>query len=216
MNTVKWMVLGFGLLVLNACAATVPLSSRLSETMMSNIRPDTGKGVVYEFKSGIKDGELQAVAKDSRTPSTMGSIYVHNESVTLDKMLRDFLDLKFGGIDPSAPRQVRVTLRDFWIEQYNTESTGRQIAVGLFGGEMNIAIVAHIDIDLEYSNGDKHTTKRVRVDADSTHVQGVGTYSGTSAFHRGRDSIEFRVAEAVNGANRKAIIILNAMIESNQ
>lgn len=200
--------------LLSACATTIPTSSRMSDTMMMGIKQGPVKAIAFEYNSAIQDGEIQPVGKNSREVPSMSPIYVHTENSTLDKMLKDYMSMKFSVVNAAAPIRVKVMLKDFWIEQYNTESTGKQIMVGLAGGEMNIAIIAHLTLAFEFSNGGEPVTKNVLVESDSTHVQGIGTYTNTSLYHRGRESIEFRVAEAMNGANNKAIALLNQFLDS--
>lgn len=199
---------------ISACATAIPTSSRMSEAMMMGIKLGQVKTAAFEFSSAIQDGEIQPVGKDSREVPPMSPTYVHTENSTLDKMLKDYLSMKFSAVDAAAPAKVKVTLKDFWIEQYNTASAGKQFMVAMAGGEMNIAVVAHLTLVFEFSNGGEPITKNVLVESDSTHVQGVGTYTTTSSYHRGRESIEFRVAEAMNGANNKAIALLNQFIDS--
>ncbi len=203
-------------ILLSACATTVPISSRMNDAIMMNIKQGATKVVAFEFDPRILDGELQPVGKDSREAPPMSPTFSHTESTTLNKMLKDYLGLKFASVNPDASAKLKVTLNDFWIEQYNTTGTGKQFMVAMVGGEMNIAIVAHLTLTFEYSNGGAPITKNLMIEADSMHVQGVGTYSGTSAYHRGRDSIEFRVAEAIDGANNKAIAMLNSFLDSIQ
>lgn len=198
----------------SACATAIPTSSRISDTMMMGIKQGPVKAVAFEFNSAVQDGEIQPVGKDSREVPPMSPTYVHTENSTLDKMLKDYMNMKFPAVDAAAPTKMKVTLKDFWIEQYNTASAGKQLMVGLVGGEMNIAVVAHLTVVFEFSNGGSPITKNVMIESDSTHVQGVGTYSSTSSYYRGRESIEFRVAEAINGANNKAIALLNQFIDS--
>lgn len=204
------------LLPLCGCATAIPMTSKMSETVMMGIKQGPVKAVAYEYMSIVQDGEIQPVGKDSREVQPMSPTYVHTESETLNKMIKDYVQIKFGTADPSAPAKIKVVLKDFWLEQYNTTSAGKQFLVAVVGGEMNIAIIAHLNVVFEYLNGGVPVTKTVKIEADSTHVQGIGTYSNTSAYHRGRDSMEFRVAEAINGANNKAIAMLNIFLDSAQ
>ena len=213
-NAAKITIILSAALVFSACATAIPTSSRMSETMMMGIKQGPVKAVAFEYLSAIQDGEIEPVGKDTRETQPMGPTYEHTENSTFNRMLYDYIGMKFPAIDAAAPVKVKVTLNDFWIEQYNTSSTGKQIMVGLIGGEMNVAVVDHLALAFEFSNGRAPVTKNVLVESDSTHVQGIGTYTNTSLYNRGRDSIEFRVAEAMNGANNKAIALLNQFIDS--
>ncbi len=204
------------ILLLSACASSIPTTTKMSDAIMMGIKTSPTKTVGYEYKSNVQDGTIKPCNKDTRDVQGGHPGYMHTESTTLDKMLRDYLSMKFTSVDPSSDPKIKVTLKDFWIEQYSTDSTGKQWLVALGGGEINILVVANLDLVYEFSKGGAPVTKVVRVSGDSTHVAGMGTGTSTSNIHRGNQSIEFRVADAVNAANNKALAILNQFIESNQ
>ncbi|MFZ3072260.1 MAG: hypothetical protein WA162_03345, partial [Thermodesulfobacteriota bacterium] len=85
----------------------------------------------------------------------------------------------------------------------------------LGGGEINMMVVAHLDLIFEISeSGKEPKIKNVHVTADSSHVAGIGTSTTTSNIYRGKESIEYRVADAINAANNKAIAMINQFIET--
>lgn len=201
-------------LALSGCATTIPMTSKISDAVLMGVKQSKINAIDYEYTTNVQDGEIRPSGKGTREIPPMSPTFLHTQSSTLDKMLKDYIGMKFSTVDPSAPTKIKVTLKDFWIEQYNTATAGKQFMTAMVGGEMNIAIVAHLNITIVYSANDAPIIKNLAIEADSTHVQGIGTYSATSAYHRGRDSMEFRVAEAINSANNKAIIMLNAFIDS--
>ena len=203
-------------LLLSACASSIPTTTKMSDAVMMGIKTSLTKIVGYEYKSNIQDGTIKPCAKDTRDVLGSHPGYMHTESTTLDKMLRDYLLMKFTSVDPVSDPEIKVTLKDFWLEQYSTDSAGKQWLVALGGGERNIMVVANLDLVYEISKGGTSVTKVVRVSGDSAHVAGIGTGTSTSNIHRGNQSIEFRVADAINAANNKAIIMLNQFIEANQ
>jgi hypothetical protein len=204
---------------LSACIVAptpTPTTTKMSDAIMMGIKPSPTKTIMYEYKSNIQDGIIKPCNKDTRDAVTNHAGYMHTESTTLDKMLRDYLSMKFTSVDPTSDTKIKVTLKDFWIEEYSLDSTNKMVWVALAGGEINIIVVANLDLVYEISKGGIPVTKAVRVSGDSTHVQGIGTGTSTSHFYRGKESKEFRVADAINAANNKSLAMLNQFIESNQ
>ncbi|MFH1235805.1 MAG: hypothetical protein V1685_02600 [Parcubacteria group bacterium] len=203
-------------LLLSACASSIPTTTKMSDAIMMGIKTSPAKAVGYEYKSNIQDGVIKPCNKDTRDVQGSHPGYMHTESTTLDKMIRDYMSMKFSSMDSVSDPKIKVTLKDFWLEQYSTDSKGRQWLVALGGGELNIMVVANLDLVYEISKGGASVTKAVRVSGDSAHAAGIGTGTSTSNIYRGNQSIEFRVADAMNAANNKAIAMLNQFIESNQ
>lgn len=201
--------------LLSACASSIPMTTRMSDEMMSRIKTSPTQTVAFEYQSNVADGLIKPSHKDTRDIQSGHPGYMHTENASLERMLRDYLSMKFTSIDNSANIKVKVVLRDFWLEQYSPDSKAKQILVALGGGEINVIIVANLEIAYELTNGGSPVTKVVRVSVDSTHVAGVGTGTSTSYAYRGRDSIQFRVADAINAANNKAIVMLNLFLETN-
>jgi len=213
----KTVILIGSAILLSACVATsIPTTTKVSDTIMMGVKTSLAKAVSYEYKANIEDGTIKPCDKDTRNEQASHPGYMHTEGATLDKMLRDYMAMKFSNVDSTSDPKIKVTLKDFWLEQYSTDSTGKQWLVALGGGEINIMVVAHLDMVFEISKAGASVTKTIRVSGDSAHVTGIGTGTSTSNIDRGNQNIEFRVADAINAANNKAIIMLNQFFESNQ
>ena len=204
------------ILLLSACASTIPMTTKMNDAIMMGIKTSQTKTIGYEYTSNVVDGTIKPCLKDTRDVQPGHPGYTHNESVTLDKMLRDYLSMKFNSVDNSSEPKIKVVLKDFWLEQYSPDSNAKKWLTALGGGELNVIIVANLDLVYEISKGGTSVTKAVRVSGDSTHVTGAGTGTSTSNVYRGKESIEFEVADAINTANNKALAMLNQFIESNQ
>jgi hypothetical protein len=202
--------------LLSACASTIPTTTKMSDAVMMGIKTSSIKAVGYEYNSNIPDGIVKPCSKDTRDVQTNHPGYMHTESTTLDKMIKDYLSMKFNAVDQMSDPKIKVTLKNFWIEQYSPDSTAKQVFVALGGGEINVMVVANLDLVYEISKDGTPVTKSVRVSGDSAHVAGIGTGTSTSNIYRGYNSIEFRIADAINVVNNKAIAMLNQFIESNQ
>lgn len=196
---------------ITGCATSIPTTSSLSEAVIISTMPNSAKTFSYAFESAITNGMIKPCQKGTREIQKGHPGYMHSEPSTFERMLADYMTMKFVSAKPGEPKMV-IRLNDFWIEQYSTDSAGRQFLVAMGGGEINMMVEAHLDISFELPNGE---IRKVRVSGDSGHVSGIGTGTETSRVYRGRDSIEFRLAEAISSANNKAISALNSFIDSS-
>jgi hypothetical protein len=214
----NWIICSAGsaLLISGCMASTIPSTSKMNDAVMMGIKTSPIKTVAYEYNSQVPDGLLKPCAKDSRDIKTSHQGYSHNQSVTLDKMVRDYVAMKFTGVDAASDTRVKVILKDFWLEEYSPDSGGKQFFAVMAGGEINMTVVANMDLTFEVEKAGVPASKVVRISADSSHVSGFGTRTSTSNVNRGSDSIQYRVADAINSANNKALIMLNQFLESNQ
>ncbi|MDQ6996254.1 MAG: hypothetical protein Q9M82_02195 [Mariprofundus sp.] len=201
--------------LLSACASSVPSTSRLSDDIMMGIKASSDV-VDFQFNSNVMDGEIKPSAKGSREVQGSHPGYTHNESTSLNKMMGEFASMKFNSLSSDSNIKIKVLLNDFWIEQYSTDSTGQMWLAALGGGEIHIMIVAHLGIAFEIIKDGKVNRKKLHISSESIHVSGMGTGTSTSNIYRGSESIEFRVADAMNAVNNKAIIMLNHFLASNQ
>lgn len=198
------------------CASTIPMTAKMSDTVMMGIKNNSSTSSAFEFQSNITDGIIKPCGKDNREPQSGHPGYSHTENATFEKMLKDYIGMKFVAIDNSSDTKLKVMIRDFWIEQYSPDSAGSQFLAVMGGGEINMVVVANLDVVYILTDNGKTVSKNIKVSSDSTHVSGIGTGTSTSRIHRGSDSIEYRVVEAINGVNSKAIIMLNQFLESNK
>jgi hypothetical protein len=212
-----FILITLGAFVISGCASSgIPMTSKMSDAIMMGIKTSQTKSISYEFKSGVADGTIKPCNKDSREPMQGHPGYTHTETVILNKMIHEYLSMKFYTVDNVSDPKIKVILRDFWIEQYSPDSTGKLWLVALGGGELNVIVVANLKLTYEILRNGTSSTKTIQVSADTTHVSGIGTHTSTSNIYRGTDSIEFRIAEAINAANNKAIAMLSQFLESNQ
>jgi len=201
--------------LLSACASSVPSTSRLSDDIMMGIKASSDV-VDFQFASNVIDGKIKPSAKGSREVQDSHPGYTHSESASLNKMMGEFASMKFNSLSPDSNIKIKVLLNDFWIEQYSTDSTGQMWLAVLGGGEIHIMIVAHLELVFEIIKDGRTTRKRLHISSESSHVSGIGTGTSTSNLYRGTGSVEYRVADAMNAVNNKAIIMLNHFLASNQ
>ncbi|MCC7430747.1 hypothetical protein IT568_07900 [bacterium] len=128
-------------------------------------------------------------------------------------MLNEFIGNKFSQLSPSGTTIVKATLKDFWIEQYSTDSGGKQVLAALAGGEINIMCLAKVKVLLTVIKDGEELTKIISVSSEDTYVSGISTGTSTSNIYRGKDSLEHTHAGNINKANNKVIMMMNSYFE---
>ena len=206
----------FSLLLLNmlmSCATSLPMTSSINDFVMMGTKTNTTNEIKFHFSTKIMDGLVKPFNKNQESEITGHAGYNHTESSTLNRMLKEYLSNKFSKISESGDTKIEVTLKDFWIEQYSTDSGGSQFAAVMFGGEINNLCVANLKLLLKVEANGKTLTKNISVTSEDNFVQGIGTGTSTSNVYRGSNSIEYVHARNINKVNNKALMLLNSYFE---
>jgi hypothetical protein len=131
-------------------------------------------------------------------------------------MFREYLSYKFTKLTDGAETRIRLKLKDFWVEQYATDGTGKQVLVALVGGEINNLCVAKVKAEVRLEKDAEEYIKNISAYADGNYVQGVGTGTASSSIYRGSESIEYVHAKNINNAFNKLIMQVNGFLEEHE
>jgi hypothetical protein len=181
------------------------MTSNVNDFVMLGADTNTLHHVAFEYESQISDGLIKPCRKD-RGPE-YGSSYAHTECTTLERMLKEYMSNKFFKMGPDGDTKIKVTLTDFWIEQYVTDSTGKAVLASMFGGEVNSVCVAKVKVLVAVKLGGVDYNKIIVGSAEETHVSSFGTGTKTSYLYRGKESIEHIHAKNINDANNKVLMM---------
>jgi len=197
-----------------SCATTnLPITSTLNDFVMMGIKVNNSENVSFQYESNVVDGMMKPFDRDKVKELTSHPGFNHMESATFGRMLNEFMSNKFAKLSPSSEIKIKVLLKDFWIEQYLTDSAAKAIMVALFGGEINMICVAKVKIQLEINRDAEELSKIITSTAEDTFVSGYGTGTSTSNIYRGKNSIEHTHANNINKTNNKVIMMLNSYFE---
>ncbi len=191
----------------------LPMTSTLNDLVSMGTKTNGKENISFEYKSNILDGVIKPFGKDRSEEQAMHPGFGHSESVTLGRMLKEYMHNKFSKISQDGETKITILLKDFWIEQYSTESKDKQSMVALFGGEINIISIAKVKVQFTINRRGKEEIKVVTATTEDVFVSGIGTGTTTSFAHRGNDSIEYVHARNINKANNKVIMIFNSYLE---
>jgi len=208
------IVFFFIVLFFFGCAATnIPTSSTLNDFVMLGIKANSSDSVSFKYESNIMDGIIKPFDKDKAKELTSHPGYNHTESTTLERMFGEYMDNKFTKLSPSGGVKIKVLLKDFWIEQYLTDSATKAAMVALFGGEVNSVCVAKVKIQLNINRDNEQLSKAITSTVEDTFVSGYGTGTSTSKLYRGKNSLEHTHANNINKANNKVIMMINSYFQ---
>ena len=192
-------------LLLVGCTQNLPMSSSLNDFILMGTKTNSSANIKFEFESLIPDGQMKAYTKN-KEKEIPGSIpFNHTESTTLRTMLQDYMSNKFSKFNMGDDVIIKVVLKDFWIEQYVTDSEGVkaiQMLDTLFNGtahKSNFIISAKLKIQITIIKDGEKNTKMITATSESA----IYAYGAPMAAH----------GENVNKANNKAIMLINAYFE---
>jgi len=198
---------------LSGCATNLPMTSTLNDFVMMGTKVNTSENVSFIYESNVVDGLIKPFDRDKVKEVAGHPGFNHTESSTLGRMLNEFMGNKFSNLSPNGETTIKAVLQDFWIEQYSTDSGGKQVLAVLAGGEINMICVAKVKVLLIVNRNGEELTKIITVTSEDTYVSGIGTGTSTSNIYRGKDSIEHTHARNLNKANNKVIMMINSYFE---
>ena len=189
-------------IIFSGCASTLPMTSSLNDFVMMGTKVNSAENVSFQYESNIVDGLIKPFDKDKLKEVSGHPGFNHTQSATLGRMINEFMGNKFTNLSSNGTTTIKATLKDFWIEQYLTDTGGRQVMVALFGGEINMICVAKVKVLLTVNRNGEDLTKIITVTSEDTYGSEAGT--GTSQHTHARN---------INKANNKVIMIINAYFE---
>ena len=198
------------------CVTAIPQTANLSEAILITTKPAKVKKVALVYRSEIQDGQIIPCPQGTRLPQDGHPGFVHTEATTFGRMLHDYATLKFPALDQQAATMIRVTLKEFWIETGLVGSTGAAVAAAFFGGEINSIVIANVVVEVEIERPEGTETRLLRAAGEGSHVQGVGTGTSTRRTYRGKESLQYEVANAINASNNRILIMLNNHLDAHE
>jgi hypothetical protein len=194
------VVLCFGLM---GCTTVIPVTSNINDFVMMGLKTNKQDSVVFEVTSNIHDGEITVAGKDG--VGTTGKVTVTEGSV-LQRMVNEYMTAKFTKMSESGDAKVKITLKDFSLQDYNTQSTGMQVLGALAGGSASYRqpriVTARITAVLEINRGGQEETKNLIASAEENYVGQFTSEVSNKA-----------VADCINSANNKILMQMNAFFE---
>jgi hypothetical protein len=121
---------------------------------------------------------------------------------------------KFFQMNPDAKIRIKVTLTDFWIEQYLTDSTGKAVKSASFGGEVNSVCLAKVKVLVTINRSGVDYSEILVGSAEETHVSGFGTETQRSYRYKSKESVEHTHAKNINQANNEVLVLMNRYFEN--
>jgi hypothetical protein len=170
--------------------------------------------VAFEYESKISDGIIKPCAKNKGPEQDSHPGYFHTESTTLERMLNEYMRHKFFHMNPDAKIRIKVTLTDFWVEQYLTDSTGKVVESATSGGDVTNVCLAKVKVLVTINREGVDYSKILVGSAEDTYVSGFGTEAQKSYRYKGKESVEHTHAKNINKANNKVLALMNRYFEN--
>jgi len=197
MKKVLFILTISAIILLTGCAANLPISSSINDFVYMGTKTNTKDFVTLSFKSNVLDGKIIPYKKD-KAGSVGGVEYTHGESTILNNMINEYMSNKFSKLNAGSDIQIEVTLKDFWIEQYSTDSGGMQVLKALAETPANYMCTAKLKLEVHVKVNGEDKVKLITATSDNSN-QGY--------------SLDRAHAENINKVNNKAIMLMNAYFE---
>jgi len=209
------LAIGLGAFVLG-CATTsnLPMTANINDYVTLGTDTNILQTVAFEYESKISDGIIKPCEKDRGPEQSSHPGYRHTESTTLERMLNEYMSHKFFQMNPDAKIRIKVTLTDFWIEQYLTDNTGKVVKSASSGGEVSGVCLAKVKVLVTINRSGVDYSEILVGSADETHVSGFGTEAQRSYRYKGKESVEHTHAKNINQANNEVLVLMNRYFEN--
>jgi hypothetical protein len=185
------------------CTTVIPVTSNINDFVMMGLKTNKQDSVVFEISSNIYDGEITVAGKDGE--GTTGKVTVTEGSV-LQRMVNEYMTAKFTKMSENGDVKVKIILKDFSLQDYNTQSTGMQVLSAFAGGSAAVRqpriVTAKIIAVLEINREGQEETKNLISSAEENYVGQFTSEVSNKA-----------VADCINSANNKILMQMNAFFE---
>lgn len=195
------------------CATSLPMTTSMDNSVVSEVSINSRDTVTYSYLSDVEDGEIQPYTAGKTNEVSGHPGYIHTQSSTLDRMMKAYVSTKFTDVTENSDTQISVTLQDFWLEQYSTDSAGAQALAAFAGGETNTNVNANIHAVLTVRYNGEEVVRPLRIQTEDTYVAGYSTGTETSSLYRGQNSLEHTHARNINQANNRLLLLVNSYLE---
>jgi len=207
-------VLALGIISIG-CVSSIPLNSSLNDFVSMGTKVNSKADISFSYSSSVVDSVFKPYTKDKQAVNTSHPGFQMAPSATLKKMVTEYISNKFSKLSDSSTTKLSVGVKDFWIEQYSTDSKGAQVMVALAGGETNLLCVAKVKVEVKMVKDSQEIVKILSPSSEANFVYGVGTGTATSNVYQGQNSIENVHAKNINTLFNKVIMMMNSFLEEN-
>jgi len=184
------------------CATNLPTSSSLNDYVVIGTKTNSTESVLFNYESNITDGFMKPFERDKDKEVWDVPGFYHSESSTLGKILKEYFENKFTNLSPGGETVIKVTLKDFWVEQYATDTDGKKFAVAMAGGSLNYSCVAKVKVVISVTRNGVELTKNINTSTEDVYSYGPS-----------RESIILTHARNINNANNKIAMMMNSYFQ---
>jgi hypothetical protein len=186
------------------CGAVIPLTSNINDFVMLTLKSNRNDSVSYEIVSYITDGKT--IVMNQTGTGRMGTLTIYQGS-TLKKMLDEYMYARFSKISDDGVVKIIITLKDFTVQDYNTESKGTQVLKALFAPAYAAVrepriVSAKITATLNIIRDNTEETKNFIASSEENYI---GQFTSENSNRA--------IATCINSANNKLLMQMNKFFE---
>ncbi|WP_196160981.1 hypothetical protein [Reinekea sp. G2M2-21] len=189
----------FGFALVSGCVTNIPVSSSPNEFVMLQTKMVNDVTVSHEYVSEVQDGEIRIVdPKDGRDVS--GLMLNSTQGTTFGRMINDHFQNKFMKLQESGGEvQIRVFLKDFYVERAQTDTAGEVLLKAFVtGGAVDYQYTAINQVLIEVERDGETLSKMIKASSVAD-----GAYGETKQM----------LGSAIDKSNSKTLMLMNAYFE---
>ena len=143
------------------------------------IKVNSVEDISFQYESQIIDGVIKTFEKDKDTESKFPS-FKHAESATLKKKVKEYMESKFEKLSPGGSTNIKVTLKEFRIEQYHTKDATQLLL--LSQGNIAVKCVAKVKVILDVNRNGEEFTELISVMSEEISSEDLSDVAWDAAF----------------------------------
>jgi hypothetical protein len=192
---------GLYVLLISSCATNIPVTSNINDFVMMGIKTNREDAVSLKIISNIHDGAYPVLKQDGTESGTTINI---PESSVLSRMVNEYAATKFSKFSDDGTSTITVTLKEFSLQNYTTESTGMQVLRAFAGTNAGAGYIigSRIFVTVDVERNGESETKNISATTEEN-------YEGGSMS----SSVQKYAADCINSTNNKVLMQMNAFFE---
>lgn len=199
----KLLALFLCLIFCFSCALNLATTANLNDYLLMGIETNNKDNITFRYVSEIENGKIVPYTKGKQKPVMGDPGYNHTEASTFGSMIKEYINNKFVNISDNGDVIIKITLKDFWLEQYPTESTGIKALkmIALVSPDLMFGVKLRAFVEVQKDN--ESNSKII-----STTSEGI--YSQLSGSEK---SVQLFISKNIDKANNKLIMMINSYLE---
>jgi len=186
-----------------SCAVNLATTVNLNDYLLMGIETNNKDNISFKYISEVENGKIVPYTKGKQKLVVGNPGYNHTEASTFGFMIKEYINNKFVNISDTGNVTIKITLKDFWLELYPTESGGMQALKIIGGVSPDYMCVVKLRALIEINNNNENNSKFISATSEGIFSQLSGSEKSFPIFF----------AKNIDKANNKLVMMINSYLE---